>query len=178
MSRIRPCALPQDALLRRCQDAKAYTDCYVTEVDGTVSHQTFVEAFYTTTLFKLERMLLRWLAARPSTDHEARQLAEGRIDTFAAWRVEDRNANQLLLADLTGRTKSWLMVVPVGANASQPRTHLYFGSAVVAHTDRKTGRRRMGLAFQALLGFHRLYSRLLLQAARSRILATRQAHVS
>lgn len=178
MSHVRPCALPEAALLRKYQDAKAYTDCYVTEVTGAVSQQAFVEAFYTTPLFKLERTLLRWFVTRASTDLEARQLAAGCIDTFAAWRVEGRRTDQLMLTDFTGRTRSWLMVTPADDIATPPRTYLYFGSAVVAQSDPKTGRRRMGLVFQALLGFHRLYSRLLLRAARSRILAARQAGAS
>lgn len=138
---------------------------------GAVSHAAFVEAFYTTALFKLERAILAAFAARSSTDAEARRLGEGRVESFAAWRVEGRAPDQLLLADFAGRTRSWLMVAPVeGANQG---TRLYFGSAVVPRVDRRTGERTMGGAFRALLGFHRLYSRQLLKAARSRILAGR-----
>lgn len=133
------------------------------------SHSAFVEAFYTTALFKVERLILAWFVARPSTDLQARQLAEGSTDSFAAWRVEGRAPDQLLLTDFVGRTRSWLMVAPVpGANA---RTRLYFGSAVVPRGHAGKGPPRMGLAFHALLGFHKLYSRLLLRAARSRMQA-------
>lgn len=175
MTSVRPCELPDSALLRKYQEGKTYADCYVTEVAGAVSQPAFVEAFYTTALFKVERIILSWLVARPSTDAEAKQLAEGDIGTFAAWRVEGRNADQLLLGDFTGRTKSWLMVVPVNGTATDTRTRLYFGSAVVPQVDARSGERKMGFGFHALLGFHSLYSRLLLKAARSRVLARRRA---
>ena len=173
-SPVHPAELPASALLQSCREGGAYTDCYVCEVDGTVSHAEFVEAFYTTRLFKLERFILRWLARRPATDADARRLADGTADHFSAWRVEARAANQLLLADFTGRTKSWLMVAPVtgsstGSN-SGPKTRLYFGSAVVPKARRgASGQPAMGFVFHALLGFHRLYSRLLLEAARARL---------
>ena len=92
--------------------------------------------------------------------------------------MEGRSADQLLLADFTGRTKSWLMAVPVSGTGVGPQTQLYFGSAVVARIDARTGRRKMGFAFHALLGVHRLYSRLLLGAARSRVLANRPTTAS
>lgn len=175
MKSIEPCALPESALLRRYQEGGAYADCYVTEVEGTVSQPAFVEAFYTTALFKVERAILRLVVARPSTDVEARQLAEGEIGAFAAWRVEDRATDQLLLGDFTGSTKSWFMVVPAGNATTDPRTRLYFGSAVVPQADPTSGKQSMGFLFRSLLGFHRLYSRMLLKSARSRLLARGRA---
>jgi hypothetical protein len=139
----------------------------MTEVAGCVSQAAFIEAFYTTPLFKVERGILAAFARRPSTDRDARQLAKGIAPHFAAWRVEKQTAEQLLLADFSGKTRSWLMAVPQDAADS---TRLYFGSAVVAHVDKISGRAQMGLVFRALLGFHKLYSRLLLRAARSRVL--------
>jgi len=162
--------LPPISLLQRYVADGAYTDCYATEAPGRVGLADFVEAFYTTRLFKLERLILRVAAQKPSTDADARQLAQGAAGTFAAWRVEDRDASQLLLGDFTGRTKSWLMVEPSPAG-----TRLYFGSAVLPVMDRQTGERRMGAMFRALLGFHRLYSRLLLAAARRKLLSARPA---
>jgi len=178
MDSVRRCELPQTAFLRACRDRGAYADCYAVEVPGSVTQAAFVEAFYTTTLFKVERALLGWLAARPSTDGEARRLAQGSLGSFAAWRVEARSADQLLLADFTGRTKSWLMTASVAGADGDSRTRLHFGSAVVPRLHPGTGRRGMGFAFHALLGFHRLYSRLLLASARSRLLARRGADVS
>ena len=171
MSSLRPCPLPDGALLERYRRDGAYTDCYATDIDGAVSHQAFVTAFYTTRVFKLERLILKLAVSRPSTDAQAAQLAEGSLDTFAAWSVEDRSENQLLLSDLHGRTKSWLMAVPL-KRADGPGTRLYFGSAVVASRNPTTGETRLGQPFRLLLGFHKAYSKILLRAAKSRLETT------
>lgn len=165
MPAIRPCRLPPDALLNRYVAGGAYVDCYVAEVGRPVSCAEYVEAFYTTTVFKLERSILRTFLSRPSTDAEARQLARGERDAFAAWTVEGRTPDQLLMADVAGRTRSWLMVAPSGTGI----TLLYFGSAVIPVRDRRTDRASLGPVFGALLGFHKLYSRVLLLSVRSRL---------
>jgi hypothetical protein len=169
VSSIRACALPESALLRKYLHGGAYADCYVTEVAQSVSQSEYVEAFYTTVVFKAERLLLKWLVSRPSTDRQARQLAAGSLGSFAAWRVEDRGPEQLLLADFTGRTRSWLMIAPADTGGAGPRTRLYFGSAVVPAVSARTGKATLGFPFRSLLGFHKLYSRVLLLAARSRL---------
>ena len=133
-----------------------------------MSHAQFVTAFYTTSVFRLERLILKWLLSKPSTDEDARRLAAGTADTFAAWTVEGRGVDQLLLCDVAGRTRSWLMVAAV-ASSGRTATRLFFGSAVVPHRNRRTGRHEMGAAFRALLGFHKLYSRILLRAAVARL---------
>ena len=165
---VRPSAVPQHALLGRYAHGGAYTDCYFTEVAGSVSHAEYVEAFYTTAVFRLERALLAWLVSKPSSDAQARQLAAGELNAFAAWRVEERSVDQLLMCDFKGHTRSWLMVAPV-QSAGAPTTRLYFGSAVVPIVDKASGQERLGFVFRALLGFHKLYSRVLLRAACSRL---------
>jgi hypothetical protein len=162
---ITPQPLPAFSLLRRYADSGDYTDCFTTVIPGDFSHAEYVAAFYTTWLFRLERLLLR-LARRPSTDDEARQLAQGEREAFAAWTVEARAPNQLLLCDYLGNTRSWLMVEPMPGGGV---TRLYFGSAVIARADRHSGRRRLRAHFRALLGFHKRYSRALLSAAKSRL---------
>jgi len=171
---IQACALPDQALLAEYTRGGAYTDCYTTQVARSVSHAEYVEAFYTGSVFKLERLLLGWLVSKPSTDAQAKGLALGSLNTFSAWRVEARTADQLLMCDLNGRTRSWLMVAPL--QASTASTRLYFGSAVVPVRDRASGQARLGFLFKALLGFHKLYSRVLLNAARSRLAQTGGAH--
>ena len=165
---IKSCALPPDSLLQGIANSGAFVDCYTTTIDRSVSQAAFIEAFYTTAIFKLERLILRVALARPSTDTEARQLARGDRDSFAAWSVEQRSAEQLLLRDFAGRTRSWLMVSTPSTGQSS-LTQLYFGSAVVPLRNPKTGRSRMSFAFSALLGFHKLYSPVLLLAAKSRL---------
>ena len=156
------CEIPAGTLLAGYVRAGAYADCYVTQVERPVSHAQYVEAFYTTALFKVERRLLRWLAARPSSDLDARLLARDDAQTFAAWKVESRAKDQLLLA--SGRTRSWLMVSPTGAS-----TRLYFGSAVVPRVRAGVEESTLGWTFTLLLGFHKLYSRALLRAAQRRL---------
>lgn len=156
--RTRP--LPPESLLQTYAAAGAYVDCYATDIPLPVSHAAFVAEFYTTALFKAERLVLSVLASRPSSDAQARALALGELSSFAAWSVEARAANQLLLRDFTGRTRSWLMVEPFSPSS----TRLVFGSAIVPRRDGRLGGR-----FTALLGLHR-HSQLLLAAARRRLL--------
>lgn len=141
----------------------AFTDCYAVEIPGTVALEDFVEAFYTTRLFRLERWLLARILRIPSTDLEATELAKGSRSSFSAWKVEQRSEREILLD--AGQTRSWLAVAP--GPSGTPTTTLRFGSAVVPM--RPGG--RFGLAFHALLGFHRAYSRHLLGAAAARLRA-------
>ena len=168
MASIQRCELPEGALLGKYQHANAYVDCYVTRLARPVSHAEYVEAFYTTALFKVERLLLARLVSKPSTDEEARRLAAGSLDSFAAWNVEARRADQLMMRDFQGRTRSWLMVAALKRGAIED-TNLYFGSAVVPVVDVSTGTRSLGLTYRSLLGFHKVYSRALLFAARSKL---------
>ena len=159
-SSVKEAPLPENALLQRFVESGDYTDCFVTRVDTDVSFKAYVEAFYTTGVFKTERALLKWLVQRPSTDEQARALANNEIDDFAAWRVLERADNQIMLMDMHGRTCSWLMVAP-----DESGSLLYFGSAIVRSEKTSSGR-RMGWVYRLLLGFHLLYSRVLLRAAR------------
>jgi hypothetical protein len=166
--------LPEGVLLSKYRHGDAYTDCYVASLARDVSHAEYVEAFYTTWLFKLERVLLSWFVSKPSTDAQAAQLAAGSLDSFAAWVVEARCANELLMSDFRGHTRSWLMVAHVEERGGKD-TRLYFGSAVVPAVRASSGARTMGFRFYLLLGFHKLYSRALLLAARSRLARKRSS---
>ena len=166
MQAIAPKLIPAHALLARYVGNGGYADCYATDLPGQFSHAEFVAAFYTTWLFKLERAILKFLVRRPSTDGEAQQLARGQRESFAAWTVEARAPNQLLLCDFLGNTRSWLMIE---SREDGGATRLYFGSAIVPRVDLHTGEKKLGFSFRALLGFHKGYSRALLAAARSRL---------
>jgi len=165
---IEKCAVPANTLLARYLTDETYIDCYTTEISGQISFAEFVFALYTTTLFKLERFILKWTVSKPSADAQARQLADGNIEKFAAWRVESRGENELLMCDYSGRTRSWLMAIPANTN-NGTHTQLYFGSAVVPVRNSKTGKLSLGFGVQALLGFHKIYLVLLLNSAKSRI---------
>lgn len=158
-------ATPAHSFLHSLQERGSYTDCYSLHVPLRVSHAQYVRAFYTTPLFKAERFILRWAVNRPSTDAQAEALANGTAQTFAAWRVARRAADELLLADESGRTSSWLKVEPDGSG-----TRLLFGSALEPTARGPNGERRLSWAFHALLGAHDFYSRRLLEAAATRLL--------
>ena len=118
---------------------------------------------------KIELLLLDLFFSKPATDIQAKQLAIGAIENFSGWRVEARNADQLLMCDLIGNTRSWLMVAPQ-PEGSAPVTRLYFRSAVLASRTKANGEPRMSAMFRSLLWFHKLYSRVLLDDARARLL--------
>ena len=159
---IKKCPAPENTFLERYLIDGNYVDCYTTTIDKQVSFSEFIFAFYTTPLFKLERLILKFTVSKPSTDIQARQLANGNIEKFAAWTVESRSENEILMCDFIGRTRSWLMTENDGV-----KTKLYFGSAVVL----KKGSERLDFGFRALLGFHQIYSVLLLYFAKQRLLS-------
>ena len=155
--------LPDGTLLQEFVDRGEYTDCFVATVGDVVTFPDYVEAFYTTGLFKAERLILKWLISRPSTDGEARQVSRNETHAFAAWNEHSRSENQLVMMDFRQQTCSWFMLVP-----QEKGNRLYFGSAVMRNQKASSGR-KMKWTFRCLLGLHRLYSRALLQAAARRL---------
>jgi hypothetical protein len=93
MFSVTQAAVPDDALLRtygggvRPECWRESGDCFGVSVDRVVSLAEFIFAFYTSPVFRLERIILGFLAGAPSTDSEARCLAEGFGTSFAVWRV-------------------------------------------------------------------------------------------
>jgi hypothetical protein len=136
-----------------------YTDCFAVTVAGRVDFTNYVEAFYTTPLFKIERWLLG-LFGHATSDRDVRRLALGEVSRLSVWQVEARLPDQILLSDQSGNTRSWLM-----RETKRAETTLYFGSAVVPGE----GRSRIGFGYRALTGFHCLYSRALLGATVHRL---------
>lgn len=165
---IRECDLPPNALLQRYHRDDGYADCYQVDVPGRVELGRYVAAFYTSWLFRAERMILS-LAGHFSTDAEASALARGQRSRFAAWHVEARDEDQLLMRDITGRTRSWFRVAPITAENSE-RTMLYFGSGVTAVATGEAGRVSIGPVFKTLMPVHIIYSKALLAAARRKIM--------
>ena len=163
---IRRESIPENALHAHYERQGAYLDCYATDIDRAVTFAQFVEAFYTSWLFRIERWILAWSVARPSTDAQAREVSFGKRGDFAAWTVEARATDQLLMCDFLGHTRSWFMVVPRAAGAG---TRLYFGSVVTSRRNERTGELELGRSYRLLLGFHKLYSRALLATARARL---------
>jgi len=156
--------VPLDSLLARlAHERGAFADAYALDIPRALSLADFVEAFYTTRLFRIERALIS-LLGKPSSDAMARALARGEAERLAVWTVEARRADELLMHEDSGATRSWFKVEPAGAH-----TRLWFGSAVVPRRRGPGGEPRFGAVFHALLGFHRWYSRALLKAAARRL---------
>ena len=168
--------VPEDALLKSFRGGRHperwghHGDCFVVAVEAPVTLSEFVLAFYTSPMFRLERMILRVLAGAPSTDEEARAVAEGSGTAFAIWSVGERTATQLLMCDRYEKTRSWFRVVP----SEGAGTILLFGSAVAASRDRQTRTVSLGRGFRWLMGFHVLYSRILVSAARRGVMRRRR----
>jgi hypothetical protein len=161
--KVEACTLPEGALLARYRDmAGTYTDCFTASVAHGVSSSEYIEAFYTTGLFKCERFVL-FLIGRGCTDEDARALAEGKAQKFAAWTVEGRAQDQLLVCDFAKATRSWLMVGPRRDGVAG--TQLYFGSAVVPGAKNKAGNPQPTFGFRLLTPVHAFYARALLRAA-------------
>ncbi|WP_299148780.1 hypothetical protein [uncultured Tateyamaria sp.] len=151
---------PEGSLIAEyARRAGHYTDCFETPVAVPVLLPDFITAFYTQPLFRAERVVLRLLARTPSTDAEVAALATGQGDTFAVWRLEARRDDQILLAERSGRTLSWLQAAPDA---------LRFGSVVVPVPGRG-GAPTLGPVFQSLAGAHKVYSRALLSGAARRV---------
>jgi hypothetical protein len=170
-------AAPEDALLKTYRGGLhperwgRYGDCFSVKVARAVSLADFVFAFYTSPVFRIERWLLRAFIGAPSSDAGARDLAKGSASSFAAWYVGDRSATQLLMCDRFERTRSWFRVVALDGGG----TLLQFGSAVAAARGGESGTAIQSRRFRLLLGFHVLYSQVLLNAAKESLNKARRA---
>ncbi|HEX3396963.1 MAG TPA: hypothetical protein VHS76_09690 [Steroidobacteraceae bacterium] len=164
-------SVPEDALLRTFRGGRhperwgRYADCFAVGVDRNVSLADFVFAFYTSALFRIERGLLRLLINAPSSRADARSVADGTADKFAAWYVGQRTATQLLMCDRYERTRSWFHVAPQSGGG----TRLQFGSAVAARAGERADIPQRPTAFKLLLSFHVAYSQALLRAAKENL---------
>ena len=152
--------VPRDGLLSRYVAREGcYTDCFEVMHPLEVDLLAFVTAFYTTWLFRLERLVLTLALRQRIRDADVAALAAEDRDSFAACRVEGREAGQILLCDLSGHTRSWLAVAPKEGGV----TRLLFGSAVVARDGKMSG------GVRAMIPLHRFYSRALLRLAERKL---------
>jgi hypothetical protein len=168
--------LPPLSLLAQCISPGDYADCLTVDVPGAISLGKYVQAFYSSAAFRPERMVLR-LIGRGSNDADVRALADGSADDFAAWDVEARGADELLLCDFQHRTRSWLKVEPLaepvsGALPGSPATRLTFGSGVMHPRGAGSGG---GKLFRLLLPIHKIYAKLLLKSAAKQLMRAGRA---
>lgn len=76
---------------------QAYIDSYYAQLLFQISFPEYLLAFYTTPFLKLERLILLRIR-KPSTDEEARELANGLSASFAVWTIEARAEDQILMS--------------------------------------------------------------------------------
>ena len=164
MPRVRRVDLPEAALLARYAGvAGTHVDCHATFVPGAVSLERLAVALFGSPVFLPERLVLAAVLRRRIDIAEAGDMARGRRDHFAVWEVEARAPREILLREMTGRTRSWLAVRATDDGA-RTGTTLYFGSAMMPSPGRFER-----AAFRVLRPLHLTYARLLLGAARDRI---------
>ena len=156
----RACDVPQDALLQAYVGQGAtYTDCFEVMSPHAVILPDLIEAFYTTWLFRLERLVLTVAMRRRISDAEVRALAQGASE-FAVWRVEGRDDAQIMLRDRAGHTGSYLAV----SGKEGGVTRLLFGSVVLAPPGQPLGR-----MVRLLIPLHRLYAKSLIRLAERKL---------
>lgn len=165
---ISECALPDRSVLHpsheRYSSEYHYTDSFMYESTENISFESFIHSFYVSKVFKLERFLLRLFLRKSITDGMAEELAKGERDNYAAWNEEYRNDNQLLMADITGSTKSWFMVEKHSNGCK-----LYFGTVVMSKKD-KAGQPKSPMPlFSWTVPAHKFYSKALLWSAKKQL---------
>jgi hypothetical protein len=159
ISRAEP---PEQSLLAASAGAPGvYADAFRTDIARPVDLPDYLEVFYRTPVFRMERAILAAAGFR-SVDADVSALVRGETDRFSAWRVTSRGPSEILLHDVSGRTASWFLVDPIPSGA-----RLWFGSLV--RPAERGGAPRLGRPLRLLLGPHRVYSRILLAAAASRL---------
>ena len=156
---------PTSALAAYAGQPGVHTDCFKVLVSQNTELSTFIEAFFSTLPFRLERLLLRIAGVQNTSHADLIALASGQASRFAAWEVEHRDTHQVLLSAGQGVIRTWLMAAPAGHGA----TRLHFGSGVLPTRTDAQGTPRLGRITSALMGFHTLYSRILLWSAARRI---------
>ena len=168
MPKVIASELPTHALSAPYQEQGAFVDCYYIDIAKDISLDEYIQAFYTTSIFKLERSLLSLAMLKRTKDDEAVELSRGRSDNYSIWTVEGRESNQIMLRDFTGNTRSWLMVEK--SSGSEISTRLYFGSVVMPKGKVENVQASFGVLFHLFGKFHQVYSRALLNAAYRKLL--------
>ena len=168
MTRIAALPPPETSLLAQRRGEDWYRDAFRACVPGHVTLGTFVTEFFAGPAFLPERMALH-LIGRGAGAAEIAALAEGTATRFAAWEMEAREADQLLMHDFLDRTCCWLAVSHEGDASDLGAPHnagereqrfLWFG----------TGLRNPGGPFARWLKQpHRAYARWLLAGAARRL---------
>lgn len=161
-------SIPDGALISKYAIVPGgYTDCFSVDVSRKVILNEFILEFFSTPIFRIERLILAILPSGRSTRQDIADLASGLSETMAIWKVETRFDTQLIMSAGSGPVRTWLMVVEDQPEPGYSR--LYFGSAVLPTKTGRDGQKKLGKGFHLLSGFHNYYSRLLLWMAAYRL---------
>ncbi len=78
--------------------SEPYRDCFMRRESGAVSLEQLIERFYCSWAFRPERIALG-LIGRGASSEDARKLARGEVESFAAWTVIERRHANVLVAE-------------------------------------------------------------------------------
>ncbi len=164
MFKSRQSPLPEGSFLARYLDREgAYTDCFRVDVPGGPDLPAYIETFFDSWVFRLERRVLTLAGKGPATRKTVEALAHQDAQRFAAWIVRERDDSQILMEVPRTPIRTWLRVLPSDEQPGHVR--LYFGSALVPPHRTDGAPARLGPLFRWTTGLHKLYSHILLDAA-------------
>jgi len=169
MPKIIETEVPLDALSVGYLKEGAFVDCYYIDIPKEVTLEQYIQAFYTTFLFKVERSVLSLVTFTLAKDSEAVDLSLGKTERYSIWTVEKRKSDQILLCEFTENTRSWLSVKVIKVEGVIT-TRLYFGSVVIPKSVSENGEGNFGFIFHLLGKFHKVYSKSLLNAAYKKLI--------
>jgi len=161
---IQATEIPSSALLYGHVERGEYADAFYTDITYSADLSEYIRAFYSSRVMRVERFILKFIG-KPSSADQVEKLATGEISELAVWSVAERRKNEILLPDSYDRTCSWLMV----SYPSTGKTRLHFGTGVHRMRQQGEGATSLNLFFRATIGFHLLYSKVLLRSARNQL---------
>jgi len=169
MPRADKSAIPTHSFMQPFTEIEGCSaDAFKSSVEFPVALEEFIQAFFGSTAFQMERTLLKIMGKPYVSPADIKALAAGQQAQFAIWQVKERSDHEIMLKVGDGPIRSWLMVLP----EQNGKTSLYFGSAVLPQGKTKNGTPQIGFLFRTLIGFHNFYSRLLLNSAIKKLIQT------
>lgn len=164
MITVKRIGVPEGSFLKAYEGREGCeTDCFQADVPGHPDIDRFVHIFFDTWVFRIERRLLALLGEDYATSEDVAALAGRSSDTLAAWTVQDRSADEIILAFKRPRGRTWLQATQL--DGSLGSTRLRFGSALLPNIDSEGQTASISWGLKIGLPLHRLYARLLLAAA-------------
>ncbi|MTI09151.1 hypothetical protein [Curvivirga aplysinae] len=162
MTEVKETAIPLNSFMNFYHESPGHhADAFVGQIDGIVTLEDYILAFFDSPIFRIERSILSLFLLRRIKQSEIKELASGRSQQFALWKTKKRNEEELLLEVGDSQIRTWFHTEQEQSN----KTKLYFGSAIVPDTTSKNAKEGIGFTFRFFMGFHKLYSRILLQSA-------------